>query len=774
LPFHQAGARARALVSCLGSSRLRPYLWLFLLSFPLWYAGLVLRGGKGLLDHSPIDQHTRQARAWLAGRIDLPGAPDYLEIADHDGRLYVSFPPVPSLVELPLVLLFGERTPNALFGIYLFWLLALVAQLAVLRRRGWDEPSALRLSLAFVFGTNLYVTCVRANVWAYGQSLGFCLAVIGLVFVVENRAGRSAPGYLLLALAVGCRPLLALLFPLYLTLDHRTCGRSLGAAVRSALLGAAPVGLALAAYNFARFGSVLEFGHNHLDWARALPEGIFSLSYLPWNAYHALLRLPEGNAQWPYLRFDTAGTAFWLNNAPLALAIVGLVTRRFDPWVRATCAFALLTIGLGVLCYEGKGNTQFGFRYVIDLLPAGFVAFAFAYSRLTRGMLVAAAFSALLNLYGLAVWKELPRTRPASVTHTRSSGISERPRSLRALGIPFLTAQRRLGPDEGVGLGLPVEALHGLEAHEPGHEGRLLRLVGAGDGGVVAADGHGHARLEEGQDGVGLPRLHRSRVVVRRDADLHHDAVAGQPPEQLGVGGGRAAVPDPVGPQLVHRLPHVFGGSVLPGVDGGAQPSQARHLEGALEEAGRVAALGARDVEAHDPRALVQVLGLGQGLAGQDLGDVGPVLAHRDHDEAQLQVVALLGMVHPGEHGADRLARREAGEGVDHGRVAKLQGGDPGPDRLLHDGLGDPRDVLVELGDPEGVVHLVEVGQESPLLLRLQLEAAPHLGLALHGVEPLGLHELPGDGGGDGAVHVLVELDLPELLEVPFDFHGGL
>jgi hypothetical protein len=391
--------------------RFRPYLLLFLISFPFWYAGLDLRGGKGLLDHSPIDQHTRQARAWLSGRIDLAGAPDYLEIADHEGRHFVSFPPVPSLVEVPLVLLFGSQTPNALFGIYAFWLAALAAQFTLLERRGFDERSAILASLAFVFATNLYATCVRANVWAYGQSLGFCLAVIGLLFVMGNAGRSSGPGYLLLALAVGCRPLLALLFPLYLILDHRTSGRSRGGALRAALRWAGPIALGLAAYNAARFDSPLEFGHNHLDWARRLPEGIFSLAYLPWNTYHALVRLPEWDREWPYLRFDTAGTALWLNNAPLVIASLGLAFRRFDPWVRAACAFSLVSIGVSVLCYEGRGNTQFGFRYGIDLLPAAFVAFAFAYRRFTRGMLAATVFSALVNLYGLATWKEMPRFR---------------------------------------------------------------------------------------------------------------------------------------------------------------------------------------------------------------------------------------------------------------------------------------------------------------------------------------------------------------------------
>ena len=93
---------------------------------------------------------------------------------------------------------------------------------------------------------------------------------------------------------------------------------------------------------------------------------------------------------------------------------------------------------------------------------------------------------------------------------------------------------------------------------------------------------------------------------------------------------------DALRPQLVHRLPDVLGGRVLAGVDGRPEAAQARDLVGALEEARRVAALGAGDVEAHHPGALVQVLRLGDGLAGQDLRDVGAVLAHGDDHEPQL------------------------------------------------------------------------------------------------------------------------------------------
>ena len=124
--------------------------------------------------------------------------------------------------------------------------------------------------------------------------------------------------------------------------------------------------------------------------------------------------------------------------------------------------------------------------------------------------------------------------------------------------------------------------------------------------------------------------------------------------------------------------------------------------------------------------------------------------------------------VHAREDGAHGLPRREAGEGVDDRRVAQLQGLDPGRGRVVHDGLRDLADVLVELRDPERVVHLVEVGEERALLLRLQLETRAHLLERVDGVQPIVLHELPRDLGGDRPVHVLVQLDLGDRADLLF------
>jgi hypothetical protein len=413
----------------------RPAIVLFAVSFALWLLGMHLHGGRSPLWHSPVDQHTQQALSWLHGRIDLDEQSDEMEIAQYRGRLFNSFPPTPTLVELPFAMAFGRRTPSSLV-LYAFWYLALLSQYCVLRRRGFSEAGAIAAPLAFLFATNVYVSCIHANVWAQGQSLGYCLALIGLAFVVANpRGGLLGPGlgYAALSLAVGCRPFYLFMAPLFVAIDNSTNGRGLRSCAASATLWMLPYGLLLAAYNAVRFGNPLEFGHRYLPWPERLPHGMFSLHYVPWNAYHAFLRLPIWSSRWPNLRFDVFGTAFWLNNAPLVIGIVALATARLEPEIRWTAAFALVSTGLGVLMYEsagsrllppglvvaGAGNHQFGFRYFIDLLPTAFTAFAFARRRFTPMMVAASLVSFALNLYGLAYWREArfePDVRAAAAT----------------------------------------------------------------------------------------------------------------------------------------------------------------------------------------------------------------------------------------------------------------------------------------------------------------------------------------------------------------------
>ena len=89
-----------------------------------------------------------------------------------------------------------------------------------------------------------------------------------------------------MALAVGCRPLYALLLACWLGwqfYQRRSLKRIL-----PALLPAVVMAACMMAYNFARFGSVTESGHNYLPEFVRAENGQFSLTYLVPNLLQLL------------------------------------------------------------------------------------------------------------------------------------------------------------------------------------------------------------------------------------------------------------------------------------------------------------------------------------------------------------------------------------------------------------------------------------------------------------------------------------------------------
>jgi len=379
-------------------------LVLLAVSFALFAAGLRAAGGKPLLQHTPYDQHTLQALAWLEGHVDVVGDPERLELAEYQGRQFNSFPPTPSLLQLPLVLVFGRDTPSLLL-LYAAALVAILAQHAVIRRLGGSDLWAGLLSIGLVFGSNLFPSIIQGGVWSEGQVIGYSLAVLGIERQVKNpRRGLGGPGlgYFLLSLAVGCRPFYLFLLPLCLVIDHETNQRPYRAALGDAVLFMAPYTALLGGYNALRFGNPLEFGHNYLPWARELEHGIFSIHYLARNIDHAILRLPRLGRPQRFLQFDPHGTAFWLNNGLLLLGMFRLAGRDLSRPMRLSAGFTLATTMLSLLLHETNGYFQVGWRFAIDLLPVGFWLLAAARGAWNPVVIGLVPASILLNLY--AVW----------------------------------------------------------------------------------------------------------------------------------------------------------------------------------------------------------------------------------------------------------------------------------------------------------------------------------------------------------------------------------
>lgn len=168
------------------------YLWGMLALMLLVYILLHDLLGGTLFAHEPLDSYTLQALAWREGRLSLGQDYPWLELATYQGDWYVSFPPFPSVVMLPLTYLFGENTPNNLLIILYAMGTAALAYLC-LCRRGVKPPAAAFLGLFYVLGSNMCWMSTSGGVWFQAQALNMLLLTGCLLAALDGHRRPPTP-----------------------------------------------------------------------------------------------------------------------------------------------------------------------------------------------------------------------------------------------------------------------------------------------------------------------------------------------------------------------------------------------------------------------------------------------------------------------------------------------------------------------------------------------------------------------------------------------------
>ncbi len=341
----------------------------------LW-AVLCALTNKDFAGPSGYNTYTRQAMAWRQGLTHLPQDVKYLELAVYQGEYYVSFPPLPSVVLLPLTYLFGWNTPDNLL-VKMYALGACLLMYAALKRAGYGRWQAGTFAFLMCFSSSLLPLTLEGAVWYHAQMLAFFLSTAAICFLAMDWPTAALLSY---ALAVGCRPFNALyglpLFAVYFFVNRRA--RTPAKAVARALLPGVCLGLCVAAglglYNYFRFGDPLEFGHNYLPEFSTQGGVQFSLDHVVKNARTFLLGSPftKGEGQWKVTKW---GFSMLLACPTLTLmlcwAVIDLFRRAMRP-EKAVVLVACLVHGFLLLLHRTFGGFQLGARYAVDLMPYAF------------------------------------------------------------------------------------------------------------------------------------------------------------------------------------------------------------------------------------------------------------------------------------------------------------------------------------------------------------------------------------------------------------------
>lgn len=382
--------------------------------------------------HTDYNHFAHLADAWLHGRHDIVhGGPAYAhgnDFAEFGGKTYISFPPFPALLMVPMLWLAGspESFSDGQFVVWLAGLAPALLFLALERlrvdgRSPQTRGDNLLLASTFAFGTVYFFCAVEGTVWFAGHVVG---AVLLAAFAYAAQRARHP---WLCGILAGCifltRPTMLLTTVLFAfellqrelektdaqdswrarlrRLDYAAAGRALACF-------AIPLAIALgiaAWYNHARFGtySPQAFGHEHLNvaWQRRINKwGLFGYHYLAKNLGIMLTSLPflraPGVTGEAWLRINEHGLALWFTTPVYFLLFF---PKRKSSLTLGLCVAAALPALMNLL-YQNSGWRQFGYRFSNDYSVLLFLLLA------VRGVRTGRVYHTLLlwaigwNLFG--------------------------------------------------------------------------------------------------------------------------------------------------------------------------------------------------------------------------------------------------------------------------------------------------------------------------------------------------------------------------------------
>jgi len=393
-----------------------PYVIMIFFALMLYLLIYAFGGNFGPTAHNWFNNYSRQAYSWLQGRLDVPYDRPYLEIAFFGDRMYISFPPFPSIVLLPIVFLYGYNTPDHII-VLCITLIALVYAYKIAIKIVKDIKLAMFFTMFLILGTNYLHISLWGAVWYMAQNMAFTLMLISIYYAITDKKWHSYISLFALCASMGCRPFNALYLPVILFLITKRENVGLLAFARKLVLYAIPAILLGSFYmwlNYVRFGSIIEFGHNYL------PE--FTLDYHgqfhPSRITHNLSMMFFGtdityaiNHGFPHIGRPTF--AFWLAS-PIFVSFTAYFIAYLHWWRKESTVDSMLIKVIPFLVllhmftfsfHRTLGGRQFGSRYIVDTLPVIFFGLLLIVPKFPRvkHMIInfpLMLFGALINFHG--------------------------------------------------------------------------------------------------------------------------------------------------------------------------------------------------------------------------------------------------------------------------------------------------------------------------------------------------------------------------------------
>ncbi|MEQ9618251.1 MAG: hypothetical protein RIG61_03645 [Deltaproteobacteria bacterium] len=329
---------------------------------------------------NPFNYFTYLADAFLHGRLYVTDTPFYFEeLVIRDGKSYVIYPPMPAVLIMPFVAVWGTSFNQALASLVLGGVNISLVYL-ITRRLTGNRELQFWITLLFGFGSIHWYTATVGSVWYFAQITSMFFLLLA---VHSTLSGRSS---LLIGLLLGAsywsRLTTVLSLPFFIIMisnlsfpDKKEFSVLKKIRIRPILLLCAGLGIFILLnflYNYLRFGSPFDVAYalHTITPAKEkvspwFNKGLFSLSYIRHHLYVFLLHPPVFIDSWPYVIPSKAGLSVFITTPAFIFAFFAGWRNRLT----IACWSAIIPIAFLIFIKSGTGWTQFGYRYAMDFYP---------------------------------------------------------------------------------------------------------------------------------------------------------------------------------------------------------------------------------------------------------------------------------------------------------------------------------------------------------------------------------------------------------------------
>lgn len=373
-----------------------------------------------------------QAKSFLEGRWDLDLPYTMFDIVGINGKNYIVYPPLPALLLMPFVAIFGPNTSDILFTTILSALNLPLLYLLFeqVRANGFTRRSSrdnLIIAVILFYGSiNLWLS-LGGRMWFTASIVGMTCTLGALLLAFRRHFGWSA---LLLGCAFLCRPTAILGFPFLLYLAWQDAGlrHDLERFVTSLRTRTpdwtaipwrrvAPPILVMSAIlvlflirNTVVFGSPLETGYAILIQQRYpwVKQGPFCPCYVPSNIVANFFTFPRITFSGPYGGAFDRHPSFDMLNTGVAVSVFFTTplflflfwrNRKFSP-MRIALWVTIALVVASVLLFHASGYRQFGARYLYEGYAYAFLLLALSDVRIDWRFIALGVIAIGINLLG--------------------------------------------------------------------------------------------------------------------------------------------------------------------------------------------------------------------------------------------------------------------------------------------------------------------------------------------------------------------------------------